>query len=1314
MHNEAPVDTTQRAQSDAYNGTVDKRPETEGYQAINSFVKKDDETSKSGQDRTESAHGAEVVLNNRKERIDDTLSSDTEPAGKTAGYRNSEQGKQMHNEAPVDTEQRAQSDAYNGTIDERSKTGDHQTVNSFVNGANSKDGETPNPAQARKSSVHGADVGFNKTDEREKINGGYAQHKKDITKAQSQTSRKTGEPTGARKIGNGIFVRDESHHTVNNDTFSANSVKTKAPNTDGKKFIRINGTRIVAISAAAAQRIFAKQTLFTNSTISKELKSTKNYKDLAVKFVRNISNSTNAFGSTFSKFYNQKIRNRTENAGERGGSQPNNSWFGSGANSKANLSKKYQKAFGRVKADRYGFIRSSRNLFYILGDAVFRESQLRETDAGRMNALIGTYSGWVTGALVVSGGKQRVLSAGKRISVNLLPQNPVIANSLLELKNAGLLKSTKLDFNNANSIKDIRLAIKQYFINNGLGDISKMSVADLQELLKSKNTTSTERDMIKSAILFNGFDLLQKDAVVETMKRLGINTKGLQIDLNKQESISQALMLISKHCKDNGLSMFAGMTERKLRALINSGTLSGNNLELAKLTLSLKNQGKRLSVLKEQKSQQRFNIMRAIQKIFGGIDAFDGGLLAVRSVRSVKQALRASLWITKLAGRAALFVTKITGVQAAGKFVAKKAQKAVVSSKTYKKISTSTTADRLKKTKGKLDEVKGRIQDKKLEFRTKEKLTTKIKNKILNKVKGTKLYKAGKVIAKPFKFIAKPFQAVNKAFSAASAFMKKIMLYVAIGVGAFVLFVGLFNTLFSAVSSVVSQITAFFYDEADNDVNNVADSLAGKALSMLTERDQEWFNLISGKQHEAPRDSNGNKIYGYFDPNTGKLHVIDFWGSHLVDDNGNIIENGFEKHYYNGDGVEIGEYSNVKGLLSCAHVYMQGDYSDKSRYNDYLNNLWDLSHTHELNISPIYKCTEGCSEYDYHCNEKTIYDYVTNKNLKVIGDIKPYSKKGCEQCSNSNLQYCDGCITVTYEGTNYVVCPGHHLKDDGTRCDNETYIDDDSTTIEISDTVTVTCGHYECGGHCHGHTAKICLGHANLRVSATIVGLDEITTRLFEIDDAEIDSDFDGWTQENIDWALEIYNDDWYESYGISFITAQGTPLSDGDINLLMSQLPEDTSEDRKALIRWALESVGRIPYYFGGAASVPGYDGNNFGTIISPDSSGRCLKGLDCSHWVDWVYWSVIGDNLGNNYTGVLAHIGQGVDRDDLKPGDILVNHTANADGTYNGHAAMFLGWVYDDSGNKTAMIYVHETPDNVTVTTDTREWDYYRRVIP
>lgn len=78
------------------------------------------------------------------------------------------------------------------------------------------------------------------------------------------------------------------------------------------------------------------------------------------------------------------------------------------------------------------------------------------------------------------------------------------------------------------------------------------------------------------------------------------------------------------------------------------------------------------------------------------------------------------------------------------------------------------------------------------------------------------------------------------------------------------------------------------------------------------------------------------------------------------------------------------------------------------------------------------------------------------------------------------------------------------------------------------------------------------------------------------------------------------------------------TTLSKEEIQKLINNLPADTSDLRKQIVIQSADAVGKIPYYWGGFATVPGYDGNEFGKTISPDEKGRNRKGLDCSHFVD------------------------------------------------------------------------------------------------
>jgi hypothetical protein len=184
-----------------------------------------------------------------------------------------------------------------------------------------------------------------------------------------------------------------------------------------------------------------------------------------------------------------------------------------------------------------------------------------------------------------------------------------------------------------------------------------------------------------------------------------------------------------------------------------------------------------------------------------------------------------------------------------------------------------------------------------------------------------------------------------------------------------------------------------------------------------------------------------------------------------------------------------------------------------------------------------------------------------------------------------------------------------------------------------------------------------------------------------------------------------------FPSEGDSPSTASPNALSKAEIDAIIAKLPAGTSQQRIDVVRYALESVGRIPYYWPdphysyGIASKPGYEGNNFGSTAPADPKGRTAKGLDRSHWVDWVYWSTIGDNLGNGSTWTLKDVGKKIGRSELRPGDIVVDNSSNA------HTAIFLYW--DSNGN---MVYVHEnaSAQNVSISSvANKHWEHYRSVL-
>lgn len=238
-----------------------------------------------------------------------------------------------------------------------------------------------------------------------------------------------------------------------------------------------------------------------------------------------------------------------------------------------------------------------------------------------------------------------------------------------------------------------------------------------------------------------------------------------------------------------------------------------------------------------------------------------------------------------------------------------------------------------------------------------------------------------------------------------------------------------------------------------------------------------------------------------------------------------------------------------------------------------------------------------------------------------------------------------------------------------------------------------------------------CPGHVDLIIHMKITGLDE-KNNLFELDTTGNDSagfeenGWNGWDQYAKACARILSNQDWFEKYGLTVSSISSrNPLTTAEIDAYMAQLPPDLSETRRDIIRFALESVGKVPYYWGGKPSAPNYASNSFGVLTTPDYKGRVYKGLDCSGWINWVYWSVTGRRLPYESTAGLAATGTRIQRSELQPGDIIVRTGADA------HVIMFLGWTIDGR-----IQCIHESSasvNNVTVAVRDANWQYYRKLV-
>lgn len=300
---------------------------------------------------------------------------------------------------------------------------------------------------------------------------------------------------------------------------------------------------------------------------------------------------------------------------------------------------------------------------------------------------------------------------------------------------------------------------------------------------------------------------------------------------------------------------------------------------------------------------------------------------------------------------------------------------------------------------------------------------------------------------------------------------------------------------------------------------------------------------------------------------------------------------------------------------------------------------------------------------------------------------------------NGNIVYTDTLNNTTETGTASASDTESSKSTEETAISGEQQTEQDQITARINSLLQQA--------NIQASADSYCPGHIDIYVTIKIRGIDD-KNGLFAADKigndpANFNDKWQGWTAERIAEAKALNAQDWLEEYGLSISSINlENPLNSEEIQKYLDTLPSNISDVRRGVIEFALNSVGKVPYYWGGKPSGSGYSVNRFGTLIGPDTRGRILKGLDCSGWINWVYWSVTGHSLAGQSTGTLVGCGRKISRGELQPGDIIIRVGDDA------HVVMFLCWAGD--GNFYA---IHETGgviNNVTVSKMTANWPYYR----
>ena len=113
-----------------------------------------------------------------------------------------------------------------------------------------------------------------------------------------------------------------------------------------------------------------------------------------------------------------------------------------------------------------------------------------------------------------------------------------------------------------------------------------------------------------------------------------------------------------------------------------------------------------------------------------------------------------------------------------------------------------------------------------------------------------------------------------------------------------------------------------------------------------------------------------------------------------------------------------------------------------------------------------------------------------------------------------------------------------------------------------------------------------------------------------------------------------------YQNEALDALLAEREAMSDllGNLSIsqeealaLLQNLPADLSPERKAVVRHALSLVGKVNYFWGGKSLVLGWD-SRWGQLTQVWAAGSQTTGtyrpygLDCSGFVDWVFYNASG----------------------------------------------------------------------------------------
>lgn len=491
------------------------------------------------------------------------------------------------------------------------------------------------------------------------------------------------------------------------------------------------------------------------------------------------------------------------------------------------------------------------------------------------------------------------------------------------------------------------------------------------------------------------------------------------------------------------------------------------------------------------------------------------------------------------------------------------------------------------------------------------------------------------------------------------------------------------------MDSQVLNLAYLYEDGADS--TDPADSYAGRLYDLLALKDASWISGLYDLYNYTPQQLAA--LLGL--PETAVTST-----SGIIPEFRNI-----SVHFVNSEQQETGSTSNAREIISIINtLHYFGILKDMKTMEDCADKLWNASHKYSVRIGGIYYCDGSCLDETADGRKDADESGAEAAGAQTAGvETADAVIAGSEAAGTETA----GAETVgtAAAGTEAVESGAAGGEPVGSMAASAAAEAETAAVASFSDASSIVSGASDTGP---ADSSRTCPGHVDCTVLAVVKGTAEADSLFQAADTLEAvkSSGWTGWNADTRNMAGALLAQDWSQEYGLYTVDypVKGL-LNSQEIELYMSLVPEDASRQRKDFVRYALTSVGKIPYYWGGKPSAPGYTGNGFGSLTVPDEDGRLLKGLDCSGWINWVYWSVTGKGLGAQSTGTLLGCGSPVARDELLPGDICIRFNPMA------HVVIFLGWTAE--GN---MLCIQETTgnsNNVEVGTVTSNWESYRRIL-